>query len=209
MHAIRHYLVLLAGLVLLAFLAGPVPALWVGVAIVVSVGVNRLTRVITLLDRRSGLPRASMLILALTILSMVLMAAGAVLLFLRFGWKPALGFVVLLMAYLATKEDEIAASRRRVSAVRAALRELIDEHASGTITQDQFTTRAGIILQQDLPRHAYYIDSIAAALISADGLSPVQHRHLLELLQHHLTEAEKHAPPSKLHRAVLTGLGHA
>lgn len=209
MHAIRHHLVLLAGLVLLAFLAGLVPTVWVAAVIVVSVGVNRLTSVVAFVDRRRSLPAALPLITALTILSVILAAAGAVFLFLGFSWKPALGFVVLLVAYLATREDEFTASRRKVSAVRAALVELIGARAVGSITEEQLTTRADIILQRDLPRHAYIIDSISAVLVSPDGLTPAQHWRLLELLQRHLAAAGVHARMSELHRAVRAALGQA
>ncbi len=207
MHEVRHYAFLLGGLLLLGLLVGLVPTLWVAGVTVVSIGVNRLTRVIALMDRGDTRRLTLPLLAVCSVLSLVLAAGGALLLFLRFGWLPALGCVVLFIGYFAAKEDDLAKARRIVSKTRLALRESIVGWADGRITEEQLQRRTTLILRQGLPREAYFSDSIYNALMSTDGLSPDQHRRLLELMERHLAEAEGQYPRSKLHKAVRTSLG--
>lgn len=207
MHATRHYLIVLIGLLLLGIFDSPGHALEVAAAIAFCVGLHRLTRVVTLLDRDRLLSRTAPLILAVIITSMVVAAVAAAILFLWSGWIAGTGFVVLFVLFFVAKEDESAASRRKALGVRADLCELIGERDAGTITESQLAARATKILRQTLPRDAYILETVSQALISPDGLTSAQHRRLLELLLRHLEETEKYSIPSRLHRSVLAGLG--
>ncbi|MGH1554122.1 hypothetical protein ACRAWF_25805 [Streptomyces sp. L7] len=210
MHRIRHYIVLLAGLALIVVLGGAGAAIVAAAAVAVSAAAQGLSRMVLAADMRRSRSGAAGSILALTVIRLLALAAGAVLLLLRSGWAPALVYVVAVLASIALTEDEFGRARREAITVRTELCALIDAGSAGRVTQDQLTTRAARLLRTDLPHHAYGIKSVSAALISSDGLSPAKHRKLLELLERHLTEAERfRGLPSHLHREVRAGLGRS
>jgi hypothetical protein len=198
MHAIRHYLLVLAGLVLLAFLIGLTPMLWVASTLVVAIGVKGLT-VFT---------RSASSALTFTILGLVLLLSGAVLLYFTQGWKATLGFVVLVFVYYGTSDNLYQRSHRHVVSLRKSLCELVQAQASGQITEDQLTARAEALLRRDLHREDVGLDSLISALIKPDDLPAPQHQRLLELLQRYLAERERlEVLKSPLHQAVIGQLG--
>ena len=201
---VRHYVVLVVGLTVLALIDSPATALWAALAIVATVGVHRLGRVVRWWDEQRTVPHAAELILAAIVGSVVVMVGCVTALFLVRGWRAAVGFLVVLAACAVAKESEFDRARRKTAQVRAALVALVDERAHGTITEEQLAARAALLLQRDLPPETYYIDSYGEALLSVENLSPTAHHRLVQILAGFLADAERRRDlPSKLHQRVL------
>jgi hypothetical protein len=198
----RHHLIVLAGLIVLIPLAGLVPTLWTLAALVVSIGVHRLGKLLNPADRGSPVPHAETIILVLISASFLLAAGAAVLLFLQFGWLTAVAFVVLWLAFWISHQDVDDRAVRAVQVVRSDLLRLIGERASGVITEEQLATRAELILSRRLPELAHNRGYVAEVLINADGLTTDQHRRLLDVVERHANQVQPVEPPSQLQQAI-------
>jgi hypothetical protein len=201
MRAIRHVQLVVAGLVVLVFLAGPVPALWVALALVAFVAVNRSPRLL-----RGG-DRAVLIAGILTGLSLAIALAAVVLLFVGYSWIPAVGYVVLWIVYLGTAETPHDRSRRRASSLRDDLVKLVRQRVARSITDDQLTTRADTLLEARMVGSDFATDAARATLTGADGLSPAEHRQLLQVMARYLGRTERGGPPFRLHETVRERLG--
>ncbi|TDC42236.1 hypothetical protein [Micromonospora sp. KC213] len=197
MRAIRHQLFVLAGLMLLGVVAGLAPAAWVALTLTVCVGVNRSTALFR------AARHAQMIIMALTVLSLVLVVGGVGLLFAVHGWKAALGFVVLLMVYFGAAETPHGRAGRRARMLRDDLCDLVRAWTAGSITEDQLATRTESLLRKRLHGYDFQVEIGRETLTSAEGLSPEEHRLLLQVLQRHLSKVEKGHVPSRLYLAVF------
>lgn len=202
MNAIRHHLVVLAGLVVLTLIAGFAPALWVLSALVVTIGINRSTALLAARDERKPIAHASGITLTITIASLVAAAGAAVWFVLKSGWITGVAFVVLWLLFFATKENDGATALREAGAVRADLVRLVTARSTSAITDDQLRARAEALLDRRVPRFAHIIDDVAAVLVSSSGLTAGQHRQLLELLELHARRTRPHAMHSALRLAI-------
>ncbi|MFK3984310.1 hypothetical protein ACI2K4_28550 [Micromonospora sp. NPDC050397] len=196
MQAIRHQLLVLAGLVVLAFVVGVTSALWVGFALAVCVGLNRSAALFH--DTR----HAMAVITTLTVLSIVAGAAGAVLLFVLQGWPAGVGYLVLQLGYFAAAESPLDRSRRRAQALRDGLVDLVRARAARTISEDQLTARAGRLLRTRLRGPDFHGDTARTTLTGGDGLSTEEHRQLLRVLDHYLGVTRRDGVTSRLHAVV-------
>lgn len=203
MQAIRHVLLVLAGLVVLGLLAGPVPALWTAVALVAYTAVNRSIRLF------GGARHAVAISAVLTGLSLAVLLGAVVLQFVGYGWVPAVGLVVLWLVYLGTAETAGERSRRHALELRGELLRLVREHLDRSITEDQLAARADVVLQARMGGAHFAGDAARAALTGADGLSAAEHRQLLSVLSRYLGRTERGRIPSRLHEAVREQLGNA
>jgi hypothetical protein len=201
MQAIRHLLLLLAGLVVLAFVADPVPALWAAVAVAAYTAVNRSSRLLG--NTRHAVAMSAIL----TGLSLAVILIATVLLLVGYGWIPAAGLVVIWLIYLGAAENPHDRARRRALHLRNDLLKLVRERLTRSITDDQLTARASTLLGARLRGLDFTTDAARSTLTSADGLSPAEHRQLLQVLARHLGRAERAGMPSRLHETVREQLG--
>jgi hypothetical protein len=204
MPAIRHQLVVLVGLALLSLAIGLTSTLWVALTLAVVIGVNRSTRLVT----------GYALVMTLTWLSLVLAVVGVVVLSLAVGWMATLGYIVVFLLYFVAftvLENDYVRSLRRVEALRRALCDLIRARTSSSISDEQLAARVAALLASDLHERDFLDDGSCNLLASSDGLSAVEHRRLLELLQRHLAEVERYNywGQSNLNRTIHSQLGHA
>ncbi|MFJ4820408.1 hypothetical protein [Streptomyces sp. NPDC088801] len=203
MSAMRHLLLVLAGLLVLAFADGTGSALSVALALTVCVAVNRSAA----LFRESR--NAGPIITTLLVLSLALSLGSAVVLFTARGWIASLGFVVLLLVYFGSAEPSDARARRRAEALRGALLELVRARLARTVTEEQLTARTERLLEEQLRGPDFYGVAGREALTSSQGMTGEEHRRLLQALQRHLISAERRRPPSRLHQAVRQRLDAA
>ncbi|WP_330350937.1 hypothetical protein [Streptomyces sp. NBC_00582] len=196
MHTIRHILLVLAGLLVLAFVDTMGSALSVALALTVCVAVNRSAA----LFRESR--NAGLIITTLLVLSLALSLGSAVVLFMTRGWIAALAFVVLFLLYFGSAEPSYARARRRAEALRDALLELVRARLARTVTEEQLTARADRLLKEQLRGPDFYGSAGREALTSPKGMTQEEHRRLLQVLQRHLASIERRQPPSRLHKAV-------
>ncbi|MEU5894446.1 hypothetical protein ABZ835_47940 [Streptomyces sp. NPDC047461] len=196
MQAIRHVLLVLAGLLVLALADGVGSALSVALALALCVAVNRSAA----LFRESR--HAGPIITTLLVLSLALGLGSAVILFLTRGWIAALGFVVLFLVYFASAEPSYARARRRAEALRDALLELVRARLARKVSEEQLTARADRLLKEQLRGPDFYGVAGRQALTSPTGMTAEEHQRLLQALQRHLVAVERRQPPSRLHQAV-------
>jgi hypothetical protein len=202
MNAIRHHLVVLAGLIVLALIAGLAPALWVLAALVVTIGISRSTALLMARDERQSIAHLSGIILAITIGGLVAAAGATVWFFLGFGWIIGVAFVVLWLLFFATKEGDMASALREAGRVHADLARLVTARSANAITDDQLKARAEGLLDRRVPRFAHLFDDVAKVLVSSSGLTASQHRQLLELLALHTQRTRPYPISSTLREAI-------
>ena len=203
MIAIRHHVFVFVGLLLIGVLSGFWAAVWVGVGLALSIGANNLANS----DKNGESTRSTRLILFVTVLSLLLALASAVVIFLRQGWIPALGFVLLFLGYFSLREDRYAKWKRMVEAARASLVESLTKQSSGQLTQEQVEERFSLTLRQDLPEEGYRLDFYVKVLLEQRDLTSTQYLAYLTLLEKHLSNVERRMLFSALHREVRTRLG--
>lgn len=177
MRAVRHHLVVLAGLVVLALLEGVVPSLWTLAGLVVAIGTHRLA---TDLAVRRPDPSPGVL-LAIAIISIVLGVASAVVLFVAFGWVTAAVFVVLWFVFWGMKGNEETRAGNQARTVRSALLDLIDKQEAGVITSEQLTVRADGVLRNGF-RGTRVTAELVTELYRAFGITNARHQRLVTLL---------------------------
>lgn len=209
MKAVRHLILIVAALILVAIFIGAAQAFWMAVGLFLAIGANNFTRVIGAAGDRHGPSEWTLrLVLIFTVLSIVLALASAVIIFLWYGWLPALIIVLMFFMYFALREDSHEKWKREVEQVRATLVENLSKEASGQLTQRQLEERFDSILQRSLPEQTYNLDFIYEPLLDRKGLGDSQYRAYLTLLERYLSKVERrHILPSKLHLEVRTRLG--
>lgn len=198
----RHHLIVLAGLIALIPFEGLAPTLWILAALVISIGVNRVGKLLNPDDGHSSVPHAEIAILALIIVSMLLAIGAAVLLFFRFDWLTAVAFIVLWLAFWVSRQDPADRAVQAVRAVRSELVRLIGERTSDLITEDQLLTRAELLLSRRLPVLTHNRSYIAEVLIAADRLTTDQHQRLLDVVERHADRVHPAEPPTQLQFAI-------
>lgn len=203
MIAIRHHVFVFVGLVLISVFAGFWAAVWVGGGLALSIGANNFANSDEN-DERAWTPR---LVLFLTVLSMLLAVASAVVIFLRNGWIPALAFVFLFLGYFSLREDRYAKWKRTVEAARASLVESLTKQSSGQLTQEQVEERFSLTLRQELPEEGYRLEFYVNLLLEQRDLGSTQYSAYLTLLEKYLSSVERRMLFSRLHREVRTRLG--
>lgn len=226
MHAIRHYVFFAAGLIVIGAIAGIGPALWVAAGLLVSIGVNSLAGVAARRDERGTVQRARKqmaggagraavvkalepgrhtlaLVSICTFGSLVLAAASAAVLFIRYGWLPMTGFIVLFLGYFAVRETPGQRTKRLVVRLRATLLGFIAQREAGAITDEQLLTRSFDALDQGLSDDVRRIPIYYDRLLEPAGISTRRHHTLLNVLATYLETTEEHAfRYSELHQAV-------
>lgn len=133
MSPIRHDGIILIGVVVLGVISGFAPAAWTGAALLVSIGVNRSTRIIAGAGRDNageGLVRMLFLVSAVSI---ILAIVFAILLLINFGWIIGASFAVLFFAYFAVKEDSNAKAKREVARTRALLQDYVAQREAASL----------------------------------------------------------------------------
>ncbi|MBT1098317.1 hypothetical protein [Streptomyces sp. Tu102] len=201
MQAIRHVLLVVAGLLVLALFDSPGSALSTALALALCIGVNRAAALF------HGSRHAGPIITTLLVLSLALSLSSAVVLFLSRGRIAALGFVVLLLLYFGSAEPSSAKARRRAEALRDALLELVRARIARRVTEEQLTARADRLLKEQLRGPDFHGAAGREALTSSQGMTAEEHQRLLQTLQRHLVSVERRQPPSRLHQAVRQCLG--
>jgi hypothetical protein len=231
MHAIRHYVVTLAGLAIIGGIAGIGPALWTAAALLVSIGANSMANFLAARNtdvalRRakkqmaSGAGRESVVkalhpggfataVASISLVGSLLLAlAAAAVLFIRYGWLPMTGFIVLFIMYFAVRETDHGRTRRLVAELRTTLSGFIAQREAGLITDEQLLTRSFGVLDHDLSGNIRGIPAYRDQLLAPAGMSAGRHRTLLNVLAAYFEAAEEHAARySELHQAVRQQLG--
>lgn len=212
MKAIRHYIFVLVGLGILYFVIGLGPTLWVALALIAVLTVHTLPNVVTTMAERPRSQReleqimrtsqtraevinryskrkwAMPLVLMLTYFSILLWVVAIVLLWIRFGWITALGYIVLSLGYLMLRETREAKRERAVRGLRASLRESIARRIAGSITDEQLDERAYFTLKQNLPEEALYLESLRKLLWSEEGMNTSEYQAYVKLLERYLSK---------------------
>ena len=207
MRASLHYVLVLVGLIVLALIIGSGPALWVALALFVTLATHGMGGVIARADEYASKPYTLQLIWLSIASSIVLAVLSAVLLFVARGWMASLGFVLLYVGYFLTREDGHARWRREATKVRASLVELVAQRVRGGLTQEQLERQAFVKLERDLPERVYGLNFLYDPFISEDGMSPREHQIFLKLLEQHLSRTERLSVYSGMHTAVRARLG--
>lgn len=200
MQAIRHVLLVLAGLLVLALADSVGSALSVALTLALCVAVNRSAALFH--ESRHARP----IITTLLVLSLALSLCGVVVLYLARGWIAALGLVVLFLVYFGSAEPAYARQCRRADALRDALLELVRARLARRVTEEQLTARADRLLKEQLKGSDFYGVTGREVLTSPKGVTAEEHQRLLQALQRHLVSVERLRPPSRLHQAVRQGL---
>lgn len=178
MRAVRHHLVVLAGLVVLALFEGVVPSAWALAGLVVSLGTHRVGT-----DLVMRKPNASPgVLLTIAIIGMVLGAASAVGLFMAFGWVTATVFVVLWFVFWIVYEGKESRAWHQVRTVRSALLELVDQKETGAITAEQLIARVDGVLRKGFPGTRVTAELVTQLYEQDSRHSDAQHRRLVTLL---------------------------
>jgi hypothetical protein len=207
MRAIRHYLFVLVGGIILSFFTGIAAAVWVIIMLAIAVMANKLPRIITIMERHIRDDWALRLLYVVTVLSFAIALAGGVFIFIWYGWVATVGYVILFLGYFGVREDSNARSERAVAKVRESLREIIAAQAAGKLTREQMEHRFFRILEQDLIADAYNLTFLAKQFLAEDGMSQNEYLTYLKLLEQHLSRIERHHVFSPLHRNVRIRLG--
>jgi hypothetical protein len=200
MSVLRPYLVVLVGYLAAIPLVGFTACLWSFIGILVFAALDRVSDSV-----RSD---SAGLVLAVVIARIAVIVGIAVLLFVRFDWVTCVVFVVLLLAFLTTRETFVDRAERHTDAVRADLARLVAARSAGEITDDQLAVRADRALTGRLPRLAYITESVATRLTRADSLPPAQHRLLLDQLARHTKSVKRFGPETALENAIRAAGRH-
>ncbi len=231
MHAIRHYLFILAGLAVIGGIAGTGPALWTAAGLVVSIGMNSLAGAVVRRDERGAARRARdqrsgsggrpavisalepgrhtmALVSICTFGSLLLAAASAAVLLIRYGWLPMTGLIILFPGYFLVRENDGDKARRVAARLRSTLSGFIVQREAGMITSEQLRARSFRALDQGLPDEVRSTPGYYDRLLASAGMPTRNYHMLLDVLAAYLEATEKHAVPhSELHDAVLRQLG--
>jgi len=231
MHAIRQYVVILAGLAIIGGIAGIRPALWTAAGLVVSIGANSLanfmaarssdkairqakTRMASGAGRKAVVKAlepggfATALVSMSIIGSLLLAAATAALLFIRAGWLPMTGMIVLFLVYFGVRETDHGRTRRLVVRLRTTLSSFAAQREAGLVTDEQLLTRCFAALDQMLSADVRGIHGNYDLLLAQAGMPAGRHHTLLRVLATYLETTEEHAVRySELHKAVRRQLG--
>lgn len=199
---IRHYIIILIGLVLLGALAGVAPALWTLLGLVVSLGVHAFQKIFVAADEQRPMQSLESVLLALVVATVVLAAGADVLLFLSFGWLTGVGFLVLWLIYWVMPESDVARAKRQVRVARTEILGQIHARILGEITEEQLNVRARTSLERNVPRLAHILDEVAAVLVSGADCTGGQHRRLLEIVGRFAERVRPDEPNSALRKAV-------
>lgn len=179
MNAIREYLIVGAGLLVLIPAAGSGPAGLVLLALVASLGMHVVDKALLRLSGGDWLTTA----LLVTAMTRMLAAVGAaVLLFVGTGWLAGVAFAVLWIVFYAARQTDHVRDEDRLRRVRQEVLALIDRRVSGVITEEQLTARASQLLERDVPRVAVSNEKLAAVLLDGSGYSADHQRRLADLV---------------------------
>jgi hypothetical protein len=226
MYAIRHYAVTLAGLAIIGGIAGFGPALWTAAGLLVSIGANSLANFqaerntdMALRQAKkqmaSGAGRESVVkalepggfataLVSMSIIGSLLLAvASAVVLFIRYGWLPMMGFIVLFIVYFAVRATDQGRTRRLVVRLRTTLSSFVAQREAGLVTDEQLLTRSFDALDHGLSADVRRIPGYYDGLLAPAGMAAGRHQTLLRVLATYLETTEEHAVRySELHQAV-------
>jgi hypothetical protein len=208
MHAIRHHIVILTGLVLIWLFIGFAPAAWMAVFLILSIGTSNFSHMIGRYADTHGVNdwtiRLAFFFPALGIV-LALIFIGVI--FFWFGWVPALGLALMYFAYFALVETSSDRSIRQVGKIRSQLEEIYKNALSGRITREQLEERFSLALQ-DLPEPAYNLDFLYRPLLAQGSLNGEEYRRYLSLFEKYLSVAERrHTLFSTMHMEVRSLMG--
>jgi hypothetical protein len=207
MNSIRHFIFILAGLIIVGLFSGFVPVVWLTICLVLSVGANNFTGVLAKADELRPNSATLPLMKVFMILSLVLAVLSAVFLFLRYGWIPALAIVILYVGYFSVREDRHTKWKRSVERVKSSVLEDLRNMESGKITRPQMEERSLLRLQQELPYEAHNLSFLYDILLDQRDLSNSQYRLYISVLEKYLSRAEARSVLiSDLHRQVRNRL---
>ena len=140
--------------------------------------------------------------------SLLLAAASAAVLFIRYGWLPMTGMVALFLAYFAVRDTDRGRTRRLVIGLRATLARFVAQSEAGLITDEQLLTRSFDALDHGLSADVRGIPGYYDPLLAPAGMSAGRHQALLRVLASYLETTEEHAVRySELHQAIRRLLG--
>jgi hypothetical protein len=207
MRAILHYVLMLAGLIVLGWITGFKPMMWVAVALFVSLATHAMTGVIARADEHAQSRYTLQLIWLCTVGSLVLAALAAIFLFMAYGWVAALGLVILYLIYFLSREDNHSRWKREVAKARASLVTLVAQRGRGRLTQEQLERQAFATLEQELPPRVYGLKFLYEPFLSNEGMSAGEYQIFLGLLERYLSNAERLSVYSGMHQTVRVRLG--
>lgn len=217
MQPIRHYVFALVSFLLLWWIVGPQPAIWVAAAFCAYLFVKslgdivlervkfRLNRALRTADYENIWVFRIGSVLIWGSLGIVILAT--ILLFQNFGWISAIGLVILVFGYGYLRETDGERWHRLAGKSRSSLIQLVQENLAGKLTKEQLDIRAQLIFRNELPSETFYIPSLSTHFLSEESIKTNEYRGYLELIERHLSRVERFPPFSDLRKTVRGKLG--